>query len=306
MRKIEVRPLHAIFASVRCNFRGFFKNPVVILTFIMAFILSYLLSIRVMEVAEYFECSVQMAEPFIWIFGDPTSIMLTSILLIFLFSDMPKLNAAAPFYLMRITKRQWLIGQFLYIVFATCIYTGVIMLFTCLLCARYSYVGNIWSKTAMYLAYSSIGTEMNVPSTVKVMESVKPYTCMFWIGGLLLCYCLTLVFLMMAAKLYLNRKSGIFVGFLYSLYGMLLDKDTLRMLIGWDEFEMYRVNSLISWISPLNHAAYGMHDFGHDNQPSLQQSVLIFAGILLALFLLSAFAMKRYNFTFLTTQGNEE
>lgn len=304
-KQIHFQSLHAISASVRYNFRGFFRNPVVILTLMMAFILSYLLSIRVMEVADYFGSSVQAAEPFIWTFGDSTSIMLTSVLLIFLFSDMPKLNAAVPFYLMRITKRQWLIGQFLYIVLATFIYTGFMILSTCLLCARYSYLGNIWSRTAMYLAYSSIGVEMKVPSTVKVMESVTPYTCMLWIGGLLLCYCLSLVFLMMAAKLYLNRKSGIFVGFLYSLYGMLLDKSVLMKLMGWESFETYRVNSLISWISPLNHATYGMHDFGHDNQPSLQQSVLIFAGILVVLLLLSAFAMKRYNFTFVTTQGDE-
>ncbi|MDY2628327.1 MAG: hypothetical protein SOW08_08435 [Lachnospiraceae bacterium] len=298
-RKSGFRSLNSIRAASRYLFHGFFRNPVVILTLIMGFVLSYLLSIRVMEAAEYFGSSMQVVEPFIWTFGDPTAIMLTSVLLIFMFSDLPGLTAASPFYLMRITKLHWLLGQFLYIAIASGIYTGYIVLCTCLLCARYSYIGNIWSRTAMYLAYSDTGKEINVPSTVKMMESITPYECMMWIAVLLLCYCLSLAFLMMTASLFFGGKSGIFAGFVYSLYGFLLDREVLRKLLGLSETQMWKVNSLICWISPLNHATYDKHDFGHDNQPSLWQSVFVFGVILLIFMCLSFRAMKRYNFTFL-------
>lgn len=41
-----------VVAIVRYNFRGFWKNPKSILTFLLGFVLCYLLSARVMEVIE--------------------------------------------------------------------------------------------------------------------------------------------------------------------------------------------------------------------------------------------------------------
>ena len=62
---------------------------------------------------------------------------------------------------------------------------------------------------------------------------------------------------------------------------------------------MYRVRSVVGWISPLNNAVYGMHDFGYDNLPTVGQSLLIFGGMLFLMYLLSMRALRRYNFTFL-------
>lgn len=35
-------------------------------------------------------------------------------------------------------------------------------------------------------------------------------------------------------------------------------------------------NIIAAWISPLNHAAYAMHNFGYGNFPSIMQSHLVF------------------------------
>ena len=48
-------------------------------------------------------------------FGDSNSILLTSLLLVLLFADMPFLGAGVPYYLSRIKRSTWLIGQILYI-----------------------------------------------------------------------------------------------------------------------------------------------------------------------------------------------
>lgn len=291
--------MRQIWAAARYNFMGFFRNSRTVITFLLSVIVCFLLSGRVMEVVDRFGTSMQAAEPFIWTFGDATAILLVSLLLIFLFSDLPKLTAFTPFYLMRMTKKKWLAAQFLYIVLVTTLYVAFILLTTVLLCMKRSFPGNLWSETAAILGYSSIGEELHVPSTVKVMESVSPFGCMLQAGALMLGYSLTLGFLILLGNLLAGKKYGMLLALGYSLYGFLLDPEVLGGLLGMEDYEMFRVRSVVGWISPLNNAVYGMHDFGYDNLPSIGQSLLIFAGLLLLMYLLALRALRRYNFTFL-------
>lgn len=295
--------MRQILAAVRYNFLGFFKSSRTVITFLFSIILCFLLSEKVIRVAEYYQTSMQAAEPFIWTFGDAASILLISLLLIFLFSDLPKLGPFTPFYLMRMTKKKWLAAQFIYIVLCTAMYVGFILIVTILLCMKYSFVGNLWSETAAILGYSKMGSEMQVPSTVKVMESISPYGCMFQTGSLLLGYALTLGFLILLGNLLLGKKYGMLLGVGYSLYGFLLDPNILGKILGLEKYEMYRVRSVVGWISPLNQAVYGMHDFGYDNLPSIGQSLGIFGLILAVVCILSYRILRIYNFTFLGGQG---
>ena len=63
---------------------------------------------------------------------------------------------------------------------------------------------------------------------------------------------------------------------------------------------MFYVRRIIGWISPLNHATYGMHDFGYDVLPSIGQSCLIFLLLLLVLVLFTFWTLKTYNFSAFT------
>ena len=63
---------------------------------------------------------------------------------------------------------------------------------------------------------------------------------------------------------------------------------------------MFFIRRITGWISPLNHATYGMHDFGYDVLPSVGQSCLIFLLILLIMSLFSLRTLKQYNFSSFT------
>ena len=291
--------MRQVWAAVGYNFLGFFKNSRTIITFLFSIVVCFLLTGRVMEAVERFGTSMQAAEPFIWTFGDATAILLISLLLIFLFSDLPKLTAFTPFYLMRMTKKKWLAAQFLYIVLVTLLYIVFILMITAALCMKHSFLGNLWSETAAILGYSSTGEKLNVPSTVKVMESISPYGCMLQAGILMLGYSLTLGFLILLGNILAGRKYGMVFALGYSLYGFLLDPEVLGKLLGLESYEMYRVRSIVGWISPLNNAVYGMHDFGYDNLPTISQSLGIFGGLLVMMYLLARRALGKYNFTFL-------
>ena len=114
---------------------------------------------------------------FLWTFGDGTAVLLSSLLLLLLFSDLPKMTPVTPYQLIRTTKKKWLLAQFLYVVLVTVLYTVLMLFFTSVLCMQNSYSGNLWSETAAMLGYSSLGKNLQVPSTVRVMESISPYGC---------------------------------------------------------------------------------------------------------------------------------
>ena len=289
-----------IFAMLRWSFLGFFKNPRVITAFLFSFILCFFLSDRAMMVADYYDSPMQAFEPFIWTFGDATSILLCSLFLILLFLDLPKLSPFTPYMLLRMKKWKWLFAQFFYIFCVTVLYMGYVFLVTGLLCMKKTYVGNIWSKTAALLAYSGMGKQFSVPSTVKVMESTSPAECSMQIMLLLVCYALTLSFLMLFFQMKIGKKAAVAAGLSYSLAGFLLEPEVLADLLRKEEYQMYQMRRITGWISPLNHATYGMHDFGYDMLPAVGQSCLIFLGILLVLSMLSFRTLKKYNFSSFT------
>lgn len=289
-----------VAAAVRWNFLGFFRNPRVIITFLFSFILCFFLSDRAMMVADYYESPMQALEPFIWTFGDAAAILLCSLLLILLFLDLPKLSPFTPYMLLRMKKSRWLLAQFFYIILVTSLYMLYVILVTSLLCMQKTYPGNIWSKTAALLAYSQMGKELSIPSTVKVMESTTPFSCSIQIMTLLVCYSLTLSFLMLYFQMKLGKKAAIGAGLFYSLFGFLLNPEILAKILRKEEYEMFLVRRITGWISPLNHATYGMHDFGYDVLPSIGQSCIIFLIILAFLSGLSFHTLKQYNFSSFT------
>ncbi len=294
--------MRQICAAARFNFLGFFRNSRTVIVFLLSAIVCYLLSGRVYEAVIHFGAPMQAAEPFIWTFGDTQAVLLVSLLLIFLFSDLPKLSAFTPFYLVRMTRRRWLAAQLGYVVLVTVLYVAFVLAVTIALCMRDSFPGNLWSETAAILGYSKTGRELHIPSTVKLMESIRPYGCMLQVAALMFGYSLTLGFLVLLGNLLPGRKYGMLLALGYSLYGFLLEPEVIGKLLGYEEYQLYRIRSLVGWISPLNHAVYGMHDFGYDDLPTVTQSLLIFAGVLGALALLSGRAARRYNFTFSGTE----
>ena len=111
--------LRQILLTTFANFRRWKKNPQIILAFCLEFIVSFLLSDKVLVFAKEHDTILQMAEPFIWTFGDAQSVLIISLLLLLLFADMPNLGNDVPLFLVRIDRKVWLLGQILYLILAT-------------------------------------------------------------------------------------------------------------------------------------------------------------------------------------------
>lgn len=291
------------FSVAGYNFRQWRRNPRIIIAFLLAFILCFLLSDKAVAFAEEHQTTMQIAEAFIWTFGDSNSILLSSLLLILLFSDMPFLSSGTPFYLMRINRRIWVMGQAIYIFLAAGVYLLFILVSTSLVCMTNSFTANMWSKTAAILGYSGEGQAIALPALVKTLEMSRPYQCMASIFFLMLLYALVLIFFMLFFNIWKGQAAGVISVFAFSIYGFLLNPENLQSLFRLPDELAYKTRVWVGWLSPLNQATYHMHNFGYDNLPRLWQTYAIGGALLLLLMLLSLWAIRRYSFHFRGTEG---
>ena len=293
--------LRQVFYTAMANFRRWRRNPQILLTFCLAFIVCFLLSDKVLVFAKTHDTILQAVEPFIWTFGDADSVLIVSLLLLLLFADMPNLSNDVPLFLVRIDRKIWMLGQILYLILATFLFLCFILFSTWLLAASRAYPANLWSDTAAVLGYSNIGKEISIPSFVKVMELSFPYETMLHIFGLMLGYSVLMASIILFFNL-CRDNGGMIAGIIFSGLGFLLTPEVLAGIFDINSMQMRYANIIFGWISPLNHATFYMHSFGYDNLPKLWVSYLFFVIASLVFFLLSLLRIRRYAFSFTGTQ----
>ena len=287
-----------VCSITKLNFLEWKKNPKIITAFVLAFVFCVMLSGRAIMFANSYDTTMQIFEPFFWAFGYGRSILLASLLLIFFFVDMPFINDATPYYLLRISRAVWVSAQLLYVVLVTVIYMAFLLGTFCLLCAPISFPGNMWSETGAMLGYSGVGSQIALPASVKTMEMSNPYKCTATIFLLMTLYTLLAATLMMVFNLMKNKFGGVLSVFILNLYGLLLDPRTIGKILNIPEEVQYKSNVISGWISPLNHATYYMHNFGYDLLPRLWHSYLILGVWILLNILLIRRLARRYQFNF--------
>ena len=287
-----------VLSATGYDFRRWRGNLRVVFTFLLMIVLCFFLSGKVTRFSEMNSSVLQIAEPFIWTFDDANAIMLASMLLILMLGDMPFLGADTPYFLSRMSRREWLTGQVVYIAACALLYCAAVLTVTSLLCMRTSFIGNKWSPTAAMLGFTSAGDAIAVPAFVRTMETTTPYRCMSVIFCLMTCYTLVLVMLMLFMSIRFGKTAAVTSAFGLSLYGYLMNPQLIKTVFNIPESRMYRANLIFGWLSPLNHASYHMHNFGYDKLPAIWQSILIMLGLCTILYLGSLRAIKRYNFNF--------
>lgn len=298
-----MKTLRQAFSITGYNFQLWKKNPRILVTFALSFIMCFLLTDKTVRFAIDHNTTMQVVESFIWSFGDSNSILLSSVLLVMLFADMPFLSSGTPFYLVRTDRRTWITGQIIYILAATTIYLTFVLVSTALLSIQQSFIANMWSPTAAILGYTNAGERVAIPALVKTLEMSWPYQSMTSIFLLMLGYTSVMVLLMLVCNLRFGQVAGVVSVLVFSLYGILMQPDTIQLLLKLPDEAYYIANVIIGWLSPLNQATYHMHNFGYDKLPRLWQSYCIFIGLAVILYLAAIQAAKKFNFSFTGTEG---
>jgi hypothetical protein len=287
-----------IVAVASVNLRRWRDSVHVWLAFALAFIVCMLLTGKAIGFAMSYGTTLQIMETFVWTFGDATSIMLMSLLLVLLFAGMPFAGSVTPYCLMRVGRGTWLAGQVLYSFIMTVIFIAFILAVTIGVSAHISFTGNVWSETGAILAFSGAAEEVLLPASLKTMILSDPYQCAANIFVLTLLYFLFLVSMMLAVSVRHGRKWGAASVFIASIYGLALSPDIFVRILRLPDALAWRANVLTGWLSPLNQATYHMHNFGYDYLPGLPASYAIFAALICLCVLIAARGMKRCDFRF--------
>lgn len=275
------------------------RNKRILLAFLLAGIMSFLLTEKVVNFSFEKGTILQVFEPFVWTFGDRTSILLAALILLLLFADMPFLDGEVPYVLIRSKISIWTLGQILYLVTATFLYAAYLVVITAVFCMKNAFIGNKWSSTAALLGYSDYSRLLQIPAKVKTFEITRPYQCTATIFLLLLAYILFSVLLMMLITIKRGKKSGIIAIFVFHMWGLLLNVDLFASLLGLNDRTIYKAYILCGWLSPLNHVTYPMHNFGYDALPTMGHSFIFYGIGIIGMIVAIMHEMKRYNFKFI-------
>ena len=96
--------LRQIIFAAMTNFYKWKREPKIWLAFGIGFVFSFLLSDKVVVFSKEHNTVLQINEAFIWTFGDAKSILVVSLGLLLIFSDMPTLTNDVPFSLVRMSR----------------------------------------------------------------------------------------------------------------------------------------------------------------------------------------------------------
>ena len=116
-------------------------------------------------------------------------------------------------------------------------------------------------------------------------------------------YTSVMVMLMLLCNLQFGQAAGVVSVLVYSVYGILMQPDTIQLILKLPDEAYYIANVIIGWGAPLKPATYHMHTFGYDKLPRLWQSYLIFFALVVVLYIAAIQATKRYQFAFTGTEG---
>lgn len=300
-----MKSLYLIWKVCTYHFYRWKRNKRVVVSFLLAGILSFLLTEKIMNFSFEKGTVIQIVEPFVWSFGDGTSVLLVSLILILLFADMPLLDGTVPYALIRTNARIWTLGQMLYLTLSSFLYILYIFVITTLLCCKNAFIGNQWSDTAELLSYTDYSKVLSIPATLKTAQMSRPYESMTTIFILMLLYILISVFVMQYIIIKKGKTAGVIGIFMFHLAGFLLKSDFISGILGLKDKYKFIAVILRGWISPLSHVTFPMHNFGYDNLPRLRDSYLIFGCAIIFLLIMIIHAMRRYNFMFIGAEKQE-
>ncbi len=280
------------------NFRRWRGNLNIIIPFLLAFVCILMLCSRIVGFIRENDYTINLFEIFVCIFNDQYSIVLTSVLIIALFHNVPEMDSSVPYYLVRTDCKRWLFGQILYI---------VIVCFVCILFVIASsiassvdimYLKDIWSNFVFTLSYSSLSEIINIDKFKDTMSFGTPSFTALRMLVLIYLYYLTLSLIILNFNLRKGTRKGSLAGVVFSVFGILMSPATIAGIFGLKEMTMYKANVAMSWISPLNHATYNMHNFGYDMRPRIWHSYIVFIILIVFLVFMAFRNIRNYEFDF--------
>lgn len=165
---------------------------------------------------------------------------------IFILASVPRLNSEQIFLIYRTGKKSWLFGEIIQVSVCAIIYIFLLLIGSIISCARYCYIGNIWSNFTVFYKtdYEALLSDNNRFIDQQVFKYYTPYQSLLHCI-LLLTLCLTLMGTIILFFTIQNKKLvGIILNILFILFVLIFNK--------------YHIG--VMWFSPFCHTVLALHN----------------------------------------------
>lgn len=262
------------------------RNPKLIILLVMLIFAYDYVILELITAADKMGEKLHIFEAFIGISNSQLLLMIIPIVFVGLMGDFPRVDGNAMFYIHRVGKGNWLMGQMVFAAMASATYLMALLGFSSLTLLGRCYVGNVWSEitTKYYLFapndYNSMVANL---TTGRLYNNLPPLNATLHIMGMMFLFLLMISMLLLAGFVCKVRMGGIVV-----TVGILCLGNVLA----------YMENN-IRWIFPTAHAILEIHFDPIYKKPIMDIwfSYIYYLLMIIVFFLISYMAIDRYDFS---------
>lgn len=275
-----------IFHVAKNEYIKWIHNPKLIILLVMLIFAYDYVILELTTAADKMGKELQVLEGFIGISNSQLLLMIIPIVFVGLMGDFPRINGNAMFYIYRVGKMNWLMGQMFFSIMASITYLIVLLGFSIVSIWGRGFFDNVWSDitTKYYIfapnEYASIVANL---TTGRLYNNLLPLEAVFHILGLMFLFLLLISMLLLVGFLCRARTVGIVV-----TTGILCVGNVLA----------YMENN-IRWFFPTTHAILEIHfdEIYKRSIMDMRLSYLYYIMILMVLFIVAFVRVDKCDFS---------
>lgn len=275
-----------VFRVAKMEYVKWIRNPKMIIVLVMLIFAYDYVILELITAAQQMGERLQILEGFIGIANSQLLLMIIPIVFVGLMGDFPRVDGNAMFYIYRVGRSNWLLGQIVFAVMAAGTYLLVLIGGSCLPLLGSTYADNQWSKiTTKYYLFAPndyMSTVANL-TTGRLYNNLPPWDAALHICGLMFLFLLLISMLLLAAFVCKIRMGGII-----STVGLLCLGNILAYM-----------EKFIRWFFPTAHAILEIHFDEIYKMPimDIRFSYIYYFVLIMVSFLVSYVTMEGYDFT---------
>lgn len=277
--------LNKIFATANTEYMKWICNFRMLLLLVVAVFINGFAVEPLKQHAEKIQSPLNVLEPFIATVNSEVLVIIIPAVFLALMSDFPRTDGNTLFFIQRIGKKNWVIGQILFSIYAIFTYVAAIFLATVIPSISTCYFGNYWSIAVSKYA-DMFPSEANSFGCLlikkNVYNQVSPWYAAIQGYAIMMLYLFVIVLIMLVFRT-LQKK----------VYGMLTSVSIIA--IGGTSC---LAKMKLMWCFPMAHASVWFHYTKYYRSPvmTMWKSYLYFLCVIVFLITLALRVMGRMNF----------
>ncbi len=256
----------------------------IILAVLLIFIHTFAIA-PLIENAELMGKPLNILEPFVAVANSNMILLIIPLVFLTLIADFPKIDTNTVFYIIRVGRINWLIGQILKLIFMALFLIAVVFAGTVVLMLGRGFWRNEWSEVATGFAeaFPDKAGNFGVSLLPENLYNQRPvFTLALQSYLLLFAYLLTIGLVLLSFSLIKQKTAG------FVLCGAIIS-------IG---AAFCAVRSRFMWSMPMSHSIIWLHYTKYFREPivSMTGSVIYFVTVILVLIVFCCIAISRFNY----------